>query len=199
MVRLEEDGLLENGERMQLVGAFLDRQEGIRALELLRHLKDRDPLPKEEGLLLAAAYEMTGKRDQAMAVYATLARSHQDDPALLAELGDRALWLNRYSAALTFYEAALKRDPKNLRALKGSAQIYAWNNDPKTAMARFEAYNRLNPDDFEVRYQLGELYFADQRPGPALKEYQKAMTLMDRMKRDVNSPQPSPRNTRTRQ
>ncbi len=199
LVRLETDGLLENGERMQLAAAFLDRQEGIRALELLRHLKDQDPLPKEEGLLLAAAYEMTGKRDQAMDVYARLARGHEDDPALLADLGDRALWLNRYSAALTFYEAALKRDPKNLRALKGSAQIYAWNNDPKTAMARFEAYNRLNPDDFEVRYQLGELYFADQRPGPALKEYQKAMTLMDRMKGDVNSKPPLTRNTRTRQ
>ena len=199
LMRLEEDGLLENGERVQLAAAFLDRQEAGRALDLLRHVKDQDPLPQEEGLILAAAYEMTGKREQAMAVYTTLARSHQDDPALLAELGDRALWLNRYSAALTFYEAALKRDPKNLRALKGSGQIYAWNNDPKTAMARFEAYNRLNPDDFEVRYQLGELYFADQRQGPALKEYQKAMSLMDRMRSGVNSQPPSPRNARTRQ
>ena len=95
------------------------------------------------------------------------------NPSLLAELGDRALWLDRTSAALKFYEAALRLEPKNLRALKGSGQIFAWNNNPDRAIERFEAYNRLNPDDFEVRYQLGELYFANQRRGAAFKEYDK--------------------------
>jgi predicted Zn-dependent protease len=187
MIRLQERGLLEPGERIRLAEALLGRGEHDRALGLLRPLESADPLPEEEGVLLAAAYEGAGKRGQALAVYERLARDHRDDAALLAELGDRALWLDRHSAALRFYEAALRLDPKNLRALKGSGQIYAWNNAPERAMARFETYNRLEPDDFEVRYQLGELYFANGREGAAFREYRKSLGLIDRKK-----PPPSP-------
>lgn len=190
MVQLEEGGLLTRKERLDLARAFLDRREGTRALEILRSVEDRDPLPREEGLLLASAYEMTGKKEQALAVYEKLARTHQDDPDLLAELGDRALWLDRLPAALTFYEAALRLDPKNLRALKGSGQIYAWTDKADRAIPRFEAYNRLNPDDFEVRYQLGELYFTNQREGSAFKEYEKSLRLMDRERQGDVSPTP---------
>jgi tetratricopeptide (TPR) repeat protein len=153
-------------------------------------VKERDPLPAREGLLLASAYEVTGKKEQALAVYQRLARTHQENPEILAEMGDRALWLDRLPAALTFYEAALRLDPGNLRALKGSGQIYAWNNNADRAIARFEEYNRLNPDDFEVRYQLGELYFASRREGSAFKEYRKTLRLMDQVKREGVSPPP---------
>lgn len=190
MVRLEEEGLLTPEERLDLAQAFLDRREGNRALALLQTVEDRDPLPVREGLLLASAYEMTGRKEQALAVYRKLARARQDDPDLLAELGDRALWLDRLPAALAFYESALRLDPENLRALKGSGQIYAWNNNADQAIARFEAYNRLNPDDFEVRYQLGELYFANQRKGSAFREYRKTLRLMDRAKREGVRPSP---------
>ena len=190
MERLEHDGLLTPEERLDLAQAFIDRREGNRALELLRPVEDRDPFPLREGLLLASAYELTGKKAQAMAVYEELARTHRDDPGLLAELGDRALWLDRLPPALAFYEAALRLDPENLRALKGSGQIYAWNNNAERAIARFEAYNRLNPDDFEVRYQLGELYFANQREGSAFEEYRKTLRLMDQAKQEGISPSP---------
>ncbi len=195
MVLLEEDGLLKEEERIQLAEAFLEMREGARALEILRPAEAEDPLRKREGFLLATAYEISGNKDGALAVYDRLARSHADDPSLLAELGDRALWLDRAPAALAFYEASLRRDPKNLRALKGSGLVYAWNNDPQRAAARLEEYLSLNPDDFEIRYQLGELYFADQREAEALKEHQKALNLMDQMKREVSPRQPSSRNT----
>ena len=188
LARLEKEGLLETGERLRLAEALLERGEGDRALELLRPVEDRDPLPEEEGILLAAAYDAAGKRERALAVYERLARDHRDDPALLAELGDRALWLDRLPAALTFYEAALRLDPKNLRALKGSGQVYAWNNNPERAIERFEAYNRLEPDDFEVRYQLGELYFANERKGAAFREYRKSLGLIDRKRKGVTPP-----------
>jgi len=192
MMLLEEKGLLAPEDRMELAQAFLDRQEGARALEILQTVEKRDPIPAKEGLLLASAYEMTGKKEQALAVYRRLARAHQDNPDLLAEMGDRALWLDRLPAALGFYEAALRLDPKNLRALKGSGQIYAWNNNADRAIARFEAYNRLNPDDFEVRYQLGEIYFANQREGSAFREYRKTLRLLDQVKREGVSPPASP-------
>jgi predicted Zn-dependent protease len=188
LARLEGKGLLKPGERLRLAEALLERGEGNRALEVLRPLEDRDPLPEEEGVLLAAAYDAAGRRERALAVYRRLARDHRDDPELLAGLGDRALWLDRLPAALEFYEAALRLDPKNLRALKGSGQIYAWNNSPERAIERFEAYNRLEPDDFEVRYQLGELYFANERKGAAFREYRKTLGLIDRKKRGVTPP-----------
>ena len=67
--------------------------------------------------------------------------------------------------------------------MKGSGQIFAWNNDPEKAIARFEAYNRLNPHDLEVRYQLGELYFTNGREGDAFKQYKKSLALIKKAKR----------------
>ena len=139
--------------------------------------------------MLASAYELAGKAGAAVQTLKRLAKENADSPKLLAEVGQRALWLNRMDAALGFFIAALKKDPKNLVALKGSGQILAWNNDPERAIARFKTYNRLSPNDYEVRYQLGELYFANGREGDAFKQYCKTLTLIKKAKRrQVNTP-----------
>jgi predicted Zn-dependent protease len=172
------NGVLTEKERLALAQAYLDQKKISKVLALLKGVEGSKQAPLEEAFLLATAYELAGDKDRAAHIYQRLAREHGDDAKILADLGNRALWLNRIGLASHFYDAALKKDPKNLIALKGSAQIYAWNNDPERAIRRFEDYNRLNPDDYEVRYQLGELYFTNGRSGDAFKTYQKTMKLI---------------------
>ncbi len=179
---LEKRGTLKKEERILLAQSYLDREEGPKALTVLRPLEEEPPLAPKEGLMLGRAYQLTGKPDAAVRIYRRLAADHSDDPALLADIGDHALWLQYIDLAGRFYEAALRIDPKNLKALKGSAQIYAWNNNPRRAIERFEAYNRLNPNDYSARYQLGELYFAGGRKGDAFREYRKARELINRVR-----------------
>jgi len=185
---LHSVGKLPEEHRIRLSQTYLDRKKGNKALKLLKPFESRTPLPKDEGLMLTSAYELLGQLDAVAMIYRQLAKENSDDPNLLADLGNRALWMQKTHMALEFYRLALKKDPKQLQALKGSAQIYAWNNDPERAIERFEDYNRLNPDDYEVRYQLGELYFFNDRRGDAFKEYRKALSLMKQTK-DRNTDQ----------
>ena len=80
--------------------------------------------------------------------------------------------------ALECYAAALRVDPRNRAALKGQAQIHAWNNDAERAIKGFEQYRVQNPADIEARYQLGELYFTTDRAGEASGEYKKTLSLI---------------------
>lgn len=175
---LWQQGLLTEQERLTLAQAYLDHKEIAKVVALLKGVEDAQPPRLNEAILLATAYELSGDKDRAARLYQRLARGHKNNPDVLADLGNRALWLNRIGLASRFYDKALKKDPKNLIALKGSAQIYAWNNDPERAIRRFEDYNRLNPKDYEVHYQLGELYFTNDRKGDAFKSYQKVMKFI---------------------
>ena len=133
--------------------------------------------------LLLDAWERAGKADAAERVIRRLGAENAHDPSLLADLGNRALWIERTNAALEMYLAALDREPDNLKALKGSGQIFAWNNDAQRAIRQFERYIRLHPNDYEVRYQLGELYFSGLREGDAFRQYRQALSLIDEARR----------------
>ena len=185
---LDSVGKLPEKDRISLAQTYLDRKKGSKALKLLKPFESRAPLPKEEGMMLTSAYELLGQLDDVAAIYKQLAKENSNDADLLADLGNRAFWMQKTHMALEFYKSALRKDSKQLQALKGSAQIYAWNNDPERAIERFEDYNRLNPDDYEVRYQLGELYFTNGRKGDAFRQYRKALALM-RQTKDLNASQ----------
>ncbi len=183
---LDALGHVRGEDRTILAQVYLDRGEVRKALRHLRHHEEQDRLPRQEGMMLARAYELVGKADASIRIYKRLAKENAKDPELLAELGNYALWLRYLDVASTFFEAALKRDSRNLTALKGSAQIFAWNNNPEKAMRRFEKYNKLFPNDYSARYQLGELYFISDREGDAFREYRKTLTLIKKA-REVRS------------
>jgi len=174
MSRLPED------QAIVLARALLDRGSPAEAAGVLAPLAAAKRLAPDQAMVLASAYLQAGQSARADRMFRDLAREHAGDAVLIAEAGNQALWAKRLDLALEFYEKALARDPRNRIALKGSAQVYAWNNDARKAMARFEAYNRLVPDDHEVRYQLGELYYANGRTGDAMAQYDKALAIIRR-------------------
>ena len=184
---LDGKGLLKEEEHITLAQTYLDRKDGIKALKQLEPLERAEKLPQRGGIMLANAYELAGKEEAAIRIYRRLSEENSENPEFLAKLGNQALWLKQTDLALRFYDLALRTDPKNLIALKGSAQVYAWNNDPERAIRRFRAYNRLNPDDYEVRYQLGELYFANDRRGEAFGQYKKALNIIKNIEVSQNS------------
>ena len=175
---LEEKGQLNREEKVALAEYALARKDGGRALKLIRFVETEKKLPQREGMILAEAYTLSRNEDSSLRTFRRLARENDRDPQLLASLGNSALALKRTDTALEFFEASLRLDPRNTDALKGSAQIYAWNNDAKRAMAGFERHNSLNARDIEARYQLGELYQVNDRKGQAAQEYKKSLELI---------------------
>jgi tetratricopeptide (TPR) repeat protein len=180
---LAKNGALDQPQRIQLADAYLNRQRAGDVLPLLNDIEALPALPVKEGLMLLEAYERTHRQAAAMRIYRRLMDENQANAAFLSELGDRALWRERTGLALKAYAAALKRDPTNRNALKGSGQIHAWNNNHQRAIDLLEAYNRNYPLDYEAHYLLGELYFATHRQGAANRQYRKAMKLINLTKR----------------
>ncbi len=180
-------GLLDKEEKILLAQAYLDINDGAKALKYLKQYEKEEILQKKEGLMLAMAFELSGKRESAIRVYKRLAKENTGDTNFLAKLGNQAMWINSIDTALVFFEAALRKDTKNLLALKGSAQIYAGQNNLEKAIKRFAYYNRLNPDDYDTHFQLGELFFANNRKTDAFKEYKKSFKLIERLKHNPTS------------
>ncbi|PIE67160.1 MAG: hypothetical protein CSA23_05245 [Deltaproteobacteria bacterium] len=176
--KLVASGDLDPQQRVLLADAYLNRQRAGDALPLLKDIEKRSKMPPREGLMLLEAYERTHRQAAALRISRRLMNENRDNADFLAELGDRALWREHTSLALKAYEAALKMEPKNRGALKGSGQIHAWNNHHQRAIDILEVYNRLYPMDYEAQYLLGELYFATHRQGAAHRQYRKAMKLI---------------------
>lgn len=176
---LAEAGLLDRRQLILLADTYLSQQRGVEALALLQSVENAATLERREGLLLAEAYEQSDRPDEARRLYNRLFDENRKDPAFIADLGNRAMWRQHTDLALTFYEAVLQADPHNQGALKGSGQIYAWNDNQKRAIETLEIYNRLFPQDYETRYLLGEQYIAAHREADAQKQFRKAMKLIN--------------------
>ena len=175
-------GHLDKEEKILLAQAYLDRNEGSKALKYLKQYEKDELLQKKEGLMLAMAYELTGKNETALRVYKRLAKENFGDADFLARLGNQALWIKCEDVALGFFEEALRKDSQNLMALKRSAQIYAGRNSINRAIKQYVNYNKLKPDDYEAHFQLGELFFAQERKTDAFKEYNRSLRIMKKSK-----------------
>jgi len=180
---IQKYGSLTQSERIQVAQAAMDKKQPEKVISLLSPLLKRQLLSETSGILLAQAFQLKGQNAKSIHIYKQLAQQYQDDPNLLCKMGNQILWMQNQEIALSFFKKALSNDPNNLDALKGSAQIYAWKNDSIKAIQYFKKYLNHNPDDYEARYQLAELFYAKGQKQYAFKHYQKALTLIDRQKK----------------
>jgi tetratricopeptide (TPR) repeat protein len=180
---IQKYGRLTQSERIQIAQAAMDRKQPDKVISLLSPLFKRKLLSETSGILLAQAFQQKGRHARSIQIYKQLARQYQDDSQLLGKMGNQILWMQNQEMALSFFKKALAQDSKNLDALKGCAQIYAWKNQYKKAVLNFNRYLKINPDDYEVRYQLAELLYAKGQKQNAFKHYQKALSLIDRQKK----------------
>lgn len=167
-------------ENLQLAQGYVDTQQGSKAIPLLSDVLKRTPLPRDQGVLLATAMLQAERFADGIAIYRRLAEENRTDATFLAQVGDQILFANDMTTALKFYNQALKLAPDNLRALRGSGMIYAETGDAERAIRTFRRYNRLRPDDPDIRFQLGELLYVNNRRGQAHREYKKTLRLLRR-------------------
>src|SRR5207247_286705 len=124
--------------------------------------KARTPLPAEVVSFIA---DLAAK-----------AKAKPDDVGLwlkLAQVDARAAQLDpAYQAdALAAFQNVLDRDPKNLDALRGVANIHYDRDDHAKAIPLFERYLALRPDDPSARTDLATMYLYDGDPARAIATY----------------------------
>ncbi|WP_319523573.1 tetratricopeptide repeat protein [Breoghania sp.] len=180
--RLAASGSLDRRRTLLLADAYLARRHWSRAAALLQPLTKQAAIPHREGLMLLEAYSRTDRHKEAEDLILRLKAENASDPVFLADLGQQAQWGRRLDLALDIFEAVLRQDPENLKALKGSGQVYAWTGRPESAIRFLKTYNRLFPEDHETRYLLGEVYLAVHRDAEAQKEFRAAKRLIEAAK-----------------
>lgn len=180
---------LSSEETLQLAHGYVDTNKGAKAIPLLQDALNQTPLPKEQAVLLATAMLQAGRFAEGTAIYRQLAQEHRSDPIFLADAGDQTMFVGDLQMALEFYKQSLEIQPDNLRALRGSGMIYAQTGNTQQAIRDFRRYNRLRPDDPEVRFQLGELLDVNNQKAQADKEYKKTLRLLRKQAAATNTPQ----------
>ena len=97
---------------------------------------------------------------------ATKAEAKPDDLGLWTHLGEvyyRTAQFDDayYPKALGAFDHVLERDPKRADALRGKANVYYDQNEPKEAIPLYERYLALKGDDLSARTDLATMYFFD--------------------------------------
>ncbi len=180
--RVAKSDSLDRRRTLLLADAYLTRRHWSEAAALLKPLMDDTVLPRREGLMLIDAYTQMGRHNEAIRLIRRLKAENGSDPEFLASLGQQAQWGRQLDLALDIYETVLRQKPKNLKALKGMGQVYAWTGRPERAIRSLKTYNRLFPEDHETWYLLGETYLAVHRDAEAQKAFHAAKRLIDAAK-----------------
>lgn len=186
-------GVLTEDEAVLVAQHNLDRKQPQRALAVLARFEKMKPIPWDAGALLVQTYTLQNRLELTQQTMRRLKDDYESDPERLSAIGDMAVMNKRLDFALDCYAASLRVDPRNRAALKGLAQIHAWNNDAERAIKGFEHYRVQHPSDIEARYQLGELYFTTDRAGEASGEYKKTLSLIRQARKARAAAQTAPR------
>jgi tetratricopeptide (TPR) repeat protein len=104
------------------------------------------------------------------------AKEHPDDVAAWMRLGQvnaRAAQLDPSysSAAASAFQHILEREPKNIDALRGIANVHYDRNEHREAIPFYEQYLALKPDDLSAQTDLGTMYLAASNPTRAIAIY----------------------------
>jgi len=109
--------------------------------------------------VLANAYYRLNNIEQAEFIYRELLKDQTDRIPTLLLIADGYLAQNQPDRATNYYEQILAENPNNYRALKGLG-FARYDQDRAHSEALFLQALPLDPNDFEVVYQLGELNYA---------------------------------------
>jgi tetratricopeptide (TPR) repeat protein len=152
-VTLPDRAAITTAYRAEL-NRFVDQEIAPRVSVLQKEIAARktDPKPLNALGVLCAKY---GRVDQAAAQFEAASKLGDYLPALI-NLGNIKFLARDYKNALSFYQRAKTRDPKNATALLGLARTHSVLGNDGEARTAFESLKTLSPDLANQFAYLGE-------------------------------------------
>jgi tetratricopeptide (TPR) repeat protein len=116
--------------------------------------------------------------ESAAAALKVTADRNPSDAATRVLLGNMYFDAERYPEAVTWYEAALKVDPKHVNASTDLGIAYYYSNQPDRALAQFERSLAVDPKHSKTLLNMGIVRaFAKQDLAGAEKAWQQVLEL----------------------
>lgn len=102
---------------------------------------------------------------------------YPDDKEMLAIAADYSNRLQKYEAAIAYYQRILQVDPLYKSAYNGLAYLYDALGEYEPAIDAINAYIRLAPDEANPYDSRGEIYARNGRVDLAIASYHKALEI----------------------
>ena len=128
-------------------------------IQPLKRMSAEENDPDEATYGEALEHVKAGRADQAFAMLMQLASKNTKCWRAFHTLGEFAYQTNNLPAALTLFEFAVQKSPRNVRALKSLALVQSQTGDLKNAMLNYSQAILEQPDNLDAIDNLGKLLF----------------------------------------
>jgi Flp pilus assembly protein TadD len=149
------------------LGILLLDQDPAAAVSNLQKAVELLPSQSRPRFLLGVAQERSGNLGAAARSYEGALRLDPKDTQTALHLAELYLKMNRPADAEPKFRTVLDADSNNVPALLGLAEALDAQKKP-AAVAAYESYLKIKPDDSSVRSRMVHLMIASQDPGSAL-------------------------------
>lgn len=135
--------------------------------------------PEELAQQLDYAEQLTlqSRLDEALALYAELARQAPDDARLQADWAQALILDGQFDQALQHARRAMELDPVHSEVMAGLARAYAQVGDMNQALAFARGAIELDPDSAEAHAVLASIYSLNGQLERAVEEAERALAL----------------------
>ena len=158
-----------NVQLAQLLLKLKDAAPAKQALGYLDHLPAKQLENPQVAVLRLAALDLSGDRQQADTVFASLSSATSQDASLSGSLGWTLAEAGLYERAETFLTHALAADPSNFRVLYDLGVVALYGRHYDRAREVLETAVRQQPGNVDALYSLAFVYSALQQPEPTLR------------------------------
>ena len=108
----------------------------------------------------------------------------KEDFAKYTSRADSLRKSGQYKESISCYLQSIMLDRKNASAYLGLGQSYKYLNDYDKAIKNLETASGINPNDYQIFYEMGICYLLKSMPDVAIKCFQKSV-MLDRTQLDV--------------
>jgi Flp pilus assembly protein TadD len=120
---------------------------------------------------LAFVYMRAQNDSMGIVVYNEILKIKPDDVDALSMLGDVRAAKKDYAGAVEYYKKVLAADSTNGRATHGLALCYDYLGQRDNAMAAYESALRARPEDKDLRFNYGRLYYLREEYEKAIEQF----------------------------
>lgn len=138
---------------------YAQAEDWLKAADAFMVARTIDPTQLDAHKNLAFVYMRAQNDSAATVVYHEILKAKPDDVDALTILADMSAAKKDYAGAVAYYAKALAADSTNARATHGIALCYDYLGQRDNAMAAYEKALQARPDDKDLRFNYGRLYY----------------------------------------
>jgi len=156
---------------------YAQAEDWLKAAEAFTVARTIEPSQLDAHKNLAFVYMRAQNDSMGVMVYNEILKIKPDDVDALSMLGDMSAAKKDFAGAVEYYTKVLAVDSTNARATHGIALSYDYLGQRDNAMAAYEKALRARPDDKDLRFNYGRLYYLRENYEKAIEQFNLVLAI----------------------